>query len=303
MRLLLPLLVVICLTACSSTQYLTYPALTEPVATVLPQPQKMLVLHTVDATMYHARKNKEDLVQQLADTLVKNISQQLSQNAGLAVHALYGTTPLTASGDSSLDALMDQSAATHALMIRQIDVYFDQTEVQVTKTATGKSREAFYDICTLIAYDFRSREQSLEQVAIRHCQPHSSRAVISGLLAAGPSLGSNNKAFYALALENKALFLNRFFPGTMVRKRFVHTAAPFSPVGKALRQNNYTLALEESLKWSESGNKDIAAKALYNCAVFSERNQDVAAARRYLDQSLRKQWTEAAAAMKESMNP
>jgi hypothetical protein len=302
MRWIILLLVAYTVTACSTQQYLTYGVPTEPKITLLPRPEKILVVNTTNAAIYHGRKNKEQVVRQLGDTLVKSISSQVSERAGIATHPLYGTTLIKENGDSSLSALMAHYGATHAIVIQNIDVYFDQTAVEVTKTSSGKSREAFYDICSLIDYQILDRHGMIDRGAIRHCKKHSRRSVVSGLLAAGPGIGSNSKAFYTLGLENKDRFLTRYLPGTVVRKRLFNTAAPFNAVSTALKKEDYQLAFEESLKWSDSGNKLTAAKALYNCAVLCEQKHDLTMARRYLEQSIQKSWTPEAGAMRSSLN-
>ena len=286
MKKLIPALAALILTACSSTQVIPYTVPTQPQQSLQPTPQKLLVLNTFDPTVYK-NNNKRELLTNLADTLLSQMAREVSSAAGIDAVPLPGLTPLftTADGGTILK-LMEKHGASHAIVIKEMDIYFDQTDVEVTKTGTGKEREAFYDICSNIKYELYDRTQRLESSPIFLRRQHSSRQVISGLLAAGPSIAKNRDDFYSMAIENKDRFLRKYFPTTLTRKRSLYTNGAFKPVGYAISQNDYNKALQRSLELTESLNREVRAKAWYNCAVLSERLNRLADAGRYLRQSL-----------------
>jgi hypothetical protein len=287
MKLLLGCLLLLFFTACQSGQVITYPVTTTPLQPLQPAPQKVLLLNTFDAAVYHQRKAKESLVARLTDTLLKQMEAQLI-HGGIETEALYGLTPVfTTADEGSIQALLQKHEASHAIVIKEVDLFFDQTGVEVTKTTSGKSREAFYDICSAITYDLYHTSGKIESRPVRLRKPHSSRSVVSGVLAAGPSIASNAKDFYNLATQNKDLFVHRYFGGFVTRQRSLFTTGAFMPVGTAIRQQKFETALKESLLLTESGNRETVARAYYNCAVLTERLNNAATARKYLQQSLR----------------
>ena len=287
MKLIIPALAALLFTACSSNiQLLTYTLPVAPEQNLSPAPQKIILLNTFDATIYK-NNNKRELLTGLADTLLAQMARQISGSAGIDAQPIFGLTPVFTTADGgSIIKLMEQHKASHAIVLKELDAYFDQTGVEVTKTQSGKEREAFYDICTNIKYELYDRTQRLESSPIFLRRPHSSRSVVSGLLAAGPSIAKNKDDFYSMAMENKDRFLRKYFPASITKKRPLYTGGAFKPVGDALSQNDYTGALQRSLELTESASRDVRAKAWYNCAVLSERLARLADAERYLQRSL-----------------
>lgn len=282
------LLMLLFLSACRpAALMITYPVTTAPLQPLQPAPQKVLVLNTFDAATYQQRKNKESLVAGVTDSLLTQMATQLQQSHITAL-PIYGLTTLFTSADEgSILKLMAQQGASHAIVIKEVDLFFEQTEVEVTRTQNGKSREAFYDICTNIHYELYDKEGKTESYPVQLRRQHSSRSVVSGALALGPSLANNSKAFYQLASQNKDQFLHRFFPVSIDRKRPLFTTNAFQQVGAAIAKDNFEQAFKESLLLTESSNRETVAKAYYNCAVLSERLNDFTEARRFLNRSIR----------------
>lgn len=286
MKLLIPALAALLLTACSSSQFITYQVPAQPEQSLQPAPQKVLLLNTFNPAVYR-NNNKREMLTVLTDTLLAQMARQLSDLAGIETQTLFGHTPVYTTADAgSIIKLMETHGASHAISIKELDLFFDQTNVEVTKTQTGKEREAFYDICSNIQYELFDRTQRLESTPVQLRRFHSSRQVISGLLAAGPSYAKNKNDFYNLAADNKDRFLSRYFPVYIHRKRILFTGGPLKPVGKALSQNDYTQALQRSLQLTESASREVRAQAWYNSAVLSERLNRLADAERYLQRSL-----------------
>jgi hypothetical protein len=79
--------------------------------------------------------------------------------------------------------------ATYAMVLDSFNVDFEQTKVDVTKTSTGsKSREAFYDIVSNMGFSLYNKDSLIDHQQVSSERYHSSRNVVSGLLAAGPNV-------------------------------------------------------------------------------------------------------------------
>jgi len=286
MKILIPLLAALVLTSCSSVQSLTYSVPSQPQQNLQPAPKKVLLLNTFNPEVYK-NNNKRELVTNLTDTLLAQMARQLNASTGVETQIIFGHTPIYTTADAgSIIKLMETNGASHAISIKELDLFFDQTNVEVTKTETGKDREAFYDICSQIKYELFDLTKRIEIDPVQLRRFHSSRQVISGLLAAGPSYAKNKADFYSLAADNKDRYLSKYFPIHITRKRTLFTTGALKPVGRAISQNDYTQALQRSLELTESGSREVRAKAWYNSAVLSERQNRLADAGRYLQRSL-----------------
>jgi len=166
-------------------------------------------------------------------------------------------------------------------------VYFNQTNVEVTRDNNNKKdRTAYYDIVCDIQYSFYAKDSLIKEKKLGNRSFHSSRAVISGLLATGPNVVVQRKDAWNMVLDNGQLYLNYFFPGEARRSRSLFTGKGFETVQSAITKEDYEAALIESLRMIKDPNKEKAAKALYNCAVLFERKNQPEEALNYVQQSL-----------------
>jgi hypothetical protein len=117
-------------------------------------------------------------------------------------------------------------------------------------------------------------------------QYHSSRSVISGLLAAGPNIVNNKESALSVMRDNVEKYLNFFIPGVADRYRPVYIEKELKKVKEAVLNEDYETALKESLLYIDDQDKKLAAKANYNCAVFLENKHKQTVARSYLEKSL-----------------
>ena len=181
---------------------------------------------------------------------------------------------------------MKKHKASHAIAITFIDVYFDQTDVEVTKDDSGTSREAFYDIVSNINYVLYNRNGVFKDLKVDQRRFHSSRAVLSGLLAAGANVVKNSEDAVAISRHNVEAYLNNFFPGRADRTRVVFVGKELDGVKTALVTGDYETAMEESRRFIHHPDHKLAAKPNYNCAVLFERSNQHAQIKLYLEQSL-----------------
>ncbi len=107
---------------------------------------------------------------------------------------------------------MNEHHATHAIVMTSFDVDFDQTDVKVERSvSSGKSREASYDIISSIHFMFYSGHSLFKELQMKKSTYHSSRSVVSGLLAAGPNVVAQKKDAWNITRANLEDYLNLFF--------------------------------------------------------------------------------------------
>src|SRR5436190_6985033 len=264
---------------------ISYTSRTAPIYSVDPAPQKIILFSSYDVAAKKYRDNKEQLFQQLIDTMMYWAAKKIQEKEGIKTEVISGYTP--AKVDSTIYRLITDHKATHAITVSNFDVSFEQTRVDVTKDNSGsKSREAYYDIVADISYSFYAQGSLIKQRDLHQSRFHSSRSVASGLLAAGPNIVVQKDDAYRIVMESWQQYLNYFFPGEKMRNRPVFINKGFEAVGQALSRQDYEAALTESLRFIDDPDKTKAAKACYNCAVFFDRKNQPEEAKKYLRQSL-----------------
>lgn len=287
MRYLIILLLAGTLASCNSQRMLSYTIQTEPRESIDPKPEKVLILNTFDPSLASNRKNAEVVSRELTDEMMTKLADVISRRMGIPAETMAGVTPLSIV-DNPVGKLLERYNASHAIVVTHFDISFDQTRVDVTRTSNGKSREAFYDICNTINFELYNRKEMLDKSSYPICRPHSSRSVASGLLAFGPSYKNNKSDFARLTAQNSQVFLRRHFPGEAAVTRPVFVGGDFKVAAAAMARNDYEAALAENRRLAESTGDRVAAMALYNCAVLSERRSDRQEAARFLRQSVRR---------------
>ncbi|HEX7902624.1 MAG TPA: hypothetical protein VF487_02015 [Chitinophagaceae bacterium] len=276
------------LVSCTTTnRALSYTVQTKPVYKIDPEPQKIILLNTCNFATKKIRDKKEELFISLTDSLMLWASGKITDKTGIRTQVLTGYTDLAGNTDSTVLAQLKEYNASHAIILYSFNVFFNQTHVDVVKNLDGKKdRTAYYDIVADIDYSFYSIAGLLKNKTILKKRFHSSRSVISGLLAVGPNVVAQRKDARDIMLENGQDFLNYFFPGEAGRTRIIFTGKGFEAVNAALARNNYDAALTENLRFIDDSNKEKAAKACYNCAVLFDRKGQPGEAKTYLQQSL-----------------
>lgn len=284
-------LLVLCLfllVSCTApNRLLSYSVRTNPVYKINPEPQKIILLNTYDIVAKKFRDNKEELFISLTDSLMEWAAGTITDETGIHTAVIRGYTATTGNKDSTIFARLKENNASHAIILRSFDVFFNQTRVDVVKNSDGKKdRTAYYDIVADVGYSFYSAEALLKEKDIYKSRYHSSRSVVSGLLAAGPNVVAQRKDARDILLENGHELLHYFFPGEANRTRILFTGKGFEAVNAAIAKDDYEAALTENLRLITDPDKEKAAKACYNCAVLFERKNQPGQATTYLRQSL-----------------
>jgi tetratricopeptide (TPR) repeat protein len=277
------------LNSCYAPSVIQNTIVTYPPHQMVPGPGKLFVANGYDVKAHSYRNNKDVQFVGLIEETMNTLADALSREFASPVSAEPGLSIVSVKADSCWQALFNKHEATHGVTITHFDAYFDQTDIEVTETESGKERKAFYDIVVDIGYSLRGLDDERFDTIISVRKPHSSRNVVSGLLAAGPSIVENQDDALEGVHANVELYMRCFFPGSDVRKRFLYVTKEFENVGDAFNSMDYSDALAVCEKLADSSDAKIAAKANYNCAVLLERMGDYEKVKPYLQESLRLQ--------------
>ncbi len=175
-------------------------------------PDKLLVLHSFDAAAMKARKNKKELYHVLTDTLMNMVANEYQ-------HKIDGSAAIIVPGifDTNLDSnaiveLQKKYSAAKAIVIYNIDVYFEQKNVEVLKDDAGTHRNATYDLDAVVDYSFYNNRGIPIKNSVRVFHFFVTRSVMSGLFAAGPNIVSNKDAAINILRENVSEYFRLYFP-------------------------------------------------------------------------------------------
>lgn len=171
----------------------------------------ILILSSFDAMSMKARKNKKELFAQLADSLKQILYTNIHSYNKTEAVVIPELLAETGNADSSLNSLMINHDASSAIVIKTLDVHFDQTGVEVTGVKHDKTRIASYDICAVVSYKLYKRETNAVESETIFCEHYTQRHVISGLLATGPDIVGKRKDAFKIIEKNAQKYLKVFF--------------------------------------------------------------------------------------------
>ena len=179
-------------------------------------PSRVLIINAFDAQAQDFRKNKKELFVKLADSLKSFLAAEIRKDNRTEPVIIHDLFPSILDSAGVIDSLMNAYQANAVIVIKKVDVFFDQTGVEVTKEKDGsKTREASYDICSEVDYIIYEANNEPRHALSRICESFGTRNVMSGLFAAGPDIVANRKQAYVMIGKNaKKLMLspdNRLF--------------------------------------------------------------------------------------------
>lgn len=280
------LLVLLLFASCAPNKTLVYDQRIEPVMPLEKKPTKVVLINAYDVTYHKYRDGKEKLFIDAINTMIVSASNRIDEVSGLPATVIKGYTPINSDVRDSIMNFLSKHNASHLLMITDFDAKFEQTHVNVERTESGKSREAHYDFISKSEYRLFDLNGQVDRGRMDYRTEHSSRPVISGLLAAGPSITSarNTKLLFESGNKQIQAYLNKFFPGYIPRSRMLYSTKQFKPVGEAINNNDFDKAFVLSLQLSKTDNRLQRSQALYNCAVLMERKGDAKQVESFLDE-------------------
>src|SRR5262245_66215289 len=102
----------------SPTRLISYTSGTKPLYAVDPPPQKIILLSVYNVAAKKYRDNKEELFQQLIDTMMNWAATKIHDNSGIETEVIRGYTRLTGNEDSAVSELATAHKASHAIAVR-----------------------------------------------------------------------------------------------------------------------------------------------------------------------------------------
>ncbi len=167
----------------------------------------IVIFNAFDPSDSKSRKNKKELFTELADSLKEYLNYFLAGKNDTKTTIIPEL--LKDISVNNIQAIMAQTEATMVIVIMNLNIYFEETNVAVTKNYDGsKSREASYDICCLVSYNIYQPGVSIIPAEERNCEFFTTRSVASGLPAGGPDIAGKKKYTYAMVRKNAFKFLS-----------------------------------------------------------------------------------------------
>jgi|SRR5688572_4129401 len=172
-------------------------------------PGNILVINSFDVMSAKVRKNKKALFIQLTDSL-KQILYESSPVPNVKMIVIPDLIKDTS--ESNIHSLMVQNNASKAIVIKNLDAFFNQTGVEVTREADGKNRTASFDICSVITYRLYQIGGTANDSEISTCEFFTNRSVVSGFFAAGPDIVGKKQHALKIVRKNGLEYLAKEMP-------------------------------------------------------------------------------------------
>ncbi len=168
---------------------------------------RILIINAFDASETKARKNKIELFTELADSLKQYLRSEIGHYSAFETEVADELMNDTAG--HILTSLLQKYNCTSAVVIIKLNVYFDQTGVEVTRDYDGsKSREASYNICSDVQYMYYRNAATAQVFDKKRCDFFTKRSVASGVLAAGPDIVGKSKYTFIAMRQNAIIGAN-----------------------------------------------------------------------------------------------
>jgi hypothetical protein len=169
---------------------------------------RVLIINTFDVQSSRFRKNKKELFAELADSLKSVLAIEI-KSLGLVEPVIIPESVFPVfDSKKELDSILILYKASFAIIIKNLDAFFEQTSVNVTKDYDGsKSRAASYDICAAINYAFYKTGDAPYYSDTKNCEHFTTRHVMSGLLAGGPDIIGKSEHAFKITVKNAVQYI------------------------------------------------------------------------------------------------
>jgi hypothetical protein len=161
-----------------------------------------LIINSFDSDAKKWRKNKKELFNDLSIRIKNTLSEEINRRGFREAVIIEELIENSTGQDSIYFQLMKSKQASGAIVIKDINVWFEQTGVDVVKEGKSKSRTAYYDICSEVSYVLYNQSTFEKENAINRCEYFTERSVMSGLLAAGPDIVGKSKHAFNMVEKN-----------------------------------------------------------------------------------------------------
>ena len=168
---------------------------------------RVLIINCFDASKTQSRKNKKAIFAELADSLKEYLYDNLTPQAGEQIILYNDIVTDTSSGN--IFKLMAEYKANACISIKNLDAFFDKTDVQSEKDDNGfKTIHVSYNIHSVVEYGLYNSLATVKTSRVDIYQFCKSKSSFSGFFTVGPNITSNTKAAFEVTRSNAIHFLN-----------------------------------------------------------------------------------------------
>ena len=178
--------------------------------------ERILIINSFNAQLINARKNKKELFAELADSLRYMLKNELDRTQSgyirREVTVIPGFVQYIQGNDSAYVKLINGHSNTKLIVIKDLNAFFTQTGVEVTKDASGKSRVASFDINADIVYEVYNEKGLVKEFRTQTFEFFTERSVLSGVFAGGPDIVGKRKHAFKIVQKNAQQFIREMKP-------------------------------------------------------------------------------------------
>jgi hypothetical protein len=184
----------------------------------LPEPdqpsQTILIITSFDAMSIKARNNKKELFRELTEKLSGYLSEAIGTQTNYIPVVVPGILNKSFPADSLVYSLMQQHHAVNAILIRSLDVFFEDSGSKEETGDDGKPRTiTSYNLCVKNEYWLYNSHEKLKQSVTDYCEFFTTRSV-KGRFAIqfGPDIVGKSKHTYEPVAKNAANYIQSIGP-------------------------------------------------------------------------------------------
>ena len=171
---------------------------------------RVLIINSFDASTLHVRHSKRELFADLADSLKSYVAEYIMQDSTIEVVVIPDV--MRGDTDNLVFSLLEEKNASKALLIRSLDVYFDEGG-EKREEGFGDEKDKIvtsYNLCTNVGYSMYDRAVKLKQSDIVNCEFFTARSVNDShfTIKFGPDIVGKKKHTYASVKKNALKYLS-----------------------------------------------------------------------------------------------
>jgi hypothetical protein len=170
---------------------------------------RILIINSFDANHLDTRKNKKALFAELADSLKSYLAAKIVSLELGTPEIIEELMPPVFDSTSLLDSLFKQYDASTIVMIKSLNVFFQNTGETVERGSDGKREKTIrYDLCTAIEYVVFAEHAPKKERRLEDCEFLTDRTS-SGTFSiqAGPDIVGKKKHTYKAVKRNAEKFI------------------------------------------------------------------------------------------------
>lgn len=263
---------------------------------VMPAARQLAVINRFDAAqLTYTKEQKVEVFRAGAAEAVRAAVRQLQADSTFRlaphdtlVHAAAGVAaPLPT---ATVQQLCRHWRARGLLALESFDASMRQDEVVKQEDSDGStSKTAAYSLVVRTRWTlYDAQGKVLNQSTAEVARPYQQRAVLSGLLAAGPALAQAGAKVQELAGLAGTEYGQRYLPKQLTLERNYYTSRELETAAASLHRRDWVAAATPLKTLAASADAKLAAKAAYNLSVVYEAINDLDEALRWATQAEQK---------------